>query len=252
MNNDHDTSGLFLDRYGQRRLTEALVTIEAHLEDLADTLTRRAVIGRRDLASFRRPKKLRAKAPAHEGAQEFAAKLENTLTTAVRHTCETRGMDYMPVGYTHRPAFVGPLQADEKRIPVGYDDRALSVLTRWLRVHVITFAMTEGCVEWADEIEGFAHDITAMVDLPPDDTINVDDVKVAAAYKQVVTLSTIDTVAHKLGEMGEGLNARRMRTLINQGKLKADSVDHASGTKFYLLGDVLTAHGKHQRRQRAS
>ncbi|SDT85347.1 hypothetical protein SAMN04488548_11854 [Gordonia westfalica] len=52
--------------------------------------------------------------------------------------------------------------------------------------------------------------------------------------------------------MGEGLNARRMRTLINQGKLKADSVDHASGTKFYLLGDVLTAHGKHQRRQRAS
>ncbi len=76
--------------------------------------------------------------------------------------------------------------------------------------------------------------------------------KVAAAYKQVVTLSTIDTVAHKLGEMGEGLNARRMRTLINQGKLKADSVDHASGTKFYLLGDVLTAHGKHQRRQRAS
>ena len=247
-----DTSGLFLDRYGQRRLVESLTEIEKHLDDLADTLTRRAVIGRRDLASFRRPKKLRAKAPAHEGAQEFAAKLENTLTTAIRHVCETRGLDYMPVGYTHRSGFIGPLQADQARIPAGYDDRALSVLTRWLRVHVITFAMTEGCVEWADEIEGYAQDITSLVDLPPDDTISVDDAKVAAAYKQVVTLSTIDVVARKVGDICDGLNSRRMRTLIKHGKLRPDSMNPETGTKFYLLGDVLDAHKGHQRRRRAS
>lgn len=246
-----EDSTTYLDRYAQKKLTATLLDIESHADDLADTIVKRAVITRRDTTSFRRPKKLRAKSPVNEGAQDVADELRTTLSTAIRHVCETRCIQFMPVGYTHHRSFIGPLREDERRVPAGYDASSLLVLTKWLRKHMISFAMTEGCVEWADTIDACAHRLRKVIDLPPDDYVHIDPAQVRRANRQVITLGTIDVVARRLGELGDGLNARRIRTLVKRGELQADSEDGATGTKFYRLGDVLDAHHRHARRRSA-
>lgn len=246
------SNGLFLDRHDQRDLEDVLLDIEIRFDDLVTAITRQSVTGRRDVTAFRRPKKRNGRPPHNEGAQAVADGLQNVLATAIRHTCETRAVVFMPVGFTHRSNFIGPLQPHEKRIPVGYNESSLLVLISWLRRNIVSFAMTEGCVDWADEIAYWGKRIEKIVDLPPDDEVYVDYDRVRDANRQMVTLSTIEVVGRKLGDMGKGLNGRRLRTLIAKGLLKADGEDPETGTKFYRLGDVLDAHHRHTRRNRAS
>ena len=222
------TDDAFLDRYRQAKLKDAIYLIETHLDDLADTITKQAVIGRRDVNTNRRRKRLTGKAPVHEGAQEVADHLQNALSTAIRHAVEYRALPYPP----------------ECASMVG--------MCRWLRRNMITFAMTEGAPDWADDIELYGQKALQLIDLPPDDYVHIDYQRVKAANQQLVTVATVDVVARRLGDLGKGLNGRRIRTLVNRGLLKSNGEDAESGTKFYRLGDVLDAHHRHQRRQRAS
>ncbi|MCF3939913.1 hypothetical protein [Gordonia tangerina] len=243
----------FLDRHGQATLRDTLHSIEAHLDDLADTITRQASTARKNVNSHRRPKKLRSRPPVDEGAQDVANSLHNSLHTAVRHTCEYRAVAFIPVGFTHRHGeFIGPLLPGENRVPPGYDESTLAVLVKWLRKHLISFAMTEGSPEWADSIEVAAKRLMKVIDLPPDDYVHIDYSRVAQANHQLVTTGTVEVVARRLGDMGKGLNARRVRTLVERGKLKPNGVPAEDGTQFYRLGDVLDAHHRHARRKKAS
>lgn len=222
-----DRSGLFLDRHGQKRLCATLLTIEQHLDDLADAITRQTRPARADTTAYRRRKRLDGRAPGDEGAQHVADGLSATLTTAIRHVCETRSL----------------------AIPAGC--RSMVGMCRWLRANVIAFAMTEGCTDWAGDIEAWGQRVLTIIDLPPDDYTRIDEARVQAANRQWVTLSTIDVVARRLGDLGQGLNERRMRTLISRDLITPDREDPASATKFYRLGDVLDAHHRHARRRRA-
>ncbi|WP_237159668.1 hypothetical protein [Mycobacteroides abscessus] len=59
------------------------------------------------------------------------------------------------------------------------------------------------------------------VDLPADDQIMIDHVRVTEAAGSVVTLDTITAVANRIGDMAKGLNRDRLRYLIKGGKVRA-------------------------------
>lgn len=221
-------AGVFLDRHGQQRLRAALLDVEGHLDDLTDAICRQSVRSRKDTTAHRRRRKLDGRAPHDEGAQLVADGLHGALSTAIRHATEERGLPY----------------------PSGC--RSMVGMCVWLRRNMIAFAMSEGSTEWADDIVAWSWRVVQVVDLPPDDYVHIDPAQVKRANAQVVTLGTIDVVARWLGDLGVGLNARRLRTLAAREQVRPDGEDAATGTKFYRLGDVLDAHHRHPRRRSAS
>ncbi|AXQ62904.1 hypothetical protein SEA_ANGELIQUE_73 [Gordonia phage Angelique] len=241
-----ESDGFFLDRHDQRKLREKLATIPSLIEDVVDVMSRQSV--RAQSALGRRPRKLESRLPLHIGAADAATRLRNSLILAVRHTCEYRGIDFMPVGYTHPTGFIGPLPRDGRRIPPGFDEGAPLVTAKWLWRNVIAFALTEGSPEFAEAILDDIAYCESQIDRG--DSVVVTPARRKSANRKVVTVSTIDTIAKQLGDEGEGLNARRLRHLANKGLLKAQGVDSDTGTKFYNLGDVLAAHKRIPWRER--
>ena len=236
-----DADHFYLDRQARKHLREKLATIPRIAKDIAITECRQAVTVRPGLSNPRRPKKMESRLPFHIGAADAAHELRNSLATAVRHTCEQRGLDYWPVGYTHAHNFIGPLQPEDRRLPPGYDEGAPMVTAKWLWKNVIALALTEGCREFADDIVSAIDYCEREIQGPVDEVV-IDEARVKAANKSVVTTSTIDSVAKRLGERGKGLTAERIRTLVKHHGLKSAGVDKDTGTKFYRLGDLLAVH----------
>ncbi|MBF6328750.1 hypothetical protein IU452_09485 [Nocardia transvalensis] len=83
--------------------------------------------------------------------------------------------------------------------------------------------------------------------MPPEDEVFIDEARLRAANNTVLTADQVEKIAHRLGDIGIGLNRDRVRYLAKKG-LHAAAVDGV--TKFYRLGDVLVAHLKHARRRR--
>lgn len=157
--------GYFLPRHEWEPLRRTLARVPALAEDLAITLTRQDRVQKPGLSksSRRRPE---SALPMHLGAAEASAELHSCLAGWVRLVVESRGIDYMPIGFTHREGFVGPLREDEARVPIGYDAGALPVLTRWLRTNLVALAMTEGSSEAADDIASQVDNVRRVIDLP--------------------------------------------------------------------------------------
>lgn len=219
------TMDFFLPRREQMILSDKLSGIPSLMEDLAITITRQARIQRSGWGNLRRQKP-GSRLPFHIAAADAADELHNALSTWVRFVCEERQIHY-----------------------TGHDDDI--TLSRWLRKHMVSLALTQGSDEAFDDIIGKIDECRRQVDLPPDDEVVIDRKRVEAANKSVVTLATISTVAGRLGDMGRGLNRDRLRLLVKHGDLRSVGTDPDTGTNFYRLGDVLHAHHNRSRKARA-
>lgn len=210
------TMDFFLDRKDQAKLRDELATIPELVEDLAITITRQARIQKANLG---RPKRQRPgpRAPFHLGAWIAAEELHNALATWVRLACEQRCIYYR-------------------------ESNDMVTLARWLRKNMVALALTEGAGEACTDLTDKIADCRRHVDLPPDDEIMIDHVRVAEAAGSVVTLETVTVVANRIGPMADGLNRDRLRYLVKRGKVKHCRQDPDSGTKFYRLGEVMHAH----------
>lgn len=209
----------YLDRANQTRLTEALGTIPTLADQLAVTVTRQARIQKSGLGKPRRQKP-GSRMPFHIGASEAADQLHTTLATWVRHTCEHRQIHYR-------------------------DGNDLISHARWLRRNMIQLALTEGSEEAYIDIRDSIDECQRQVDLPPDDEVHIDAERIREANRQVLTAGQVEKIAPRLGALGNGLNKRRVETLVRQRKLRPCAMD--GDVRFYRLGDVLDAH--HRKRE---
>lgn len=216
----------FLPRREQAILSEKLGTVPSLVEDLAITVTRQARIQRSGLGKPRRQRP-GSRLPFHIAAAEAEDALHNALTTWVRFVCEERQIVYR-----------------------GHDDDI--TLSRWLRKHMVSLALTAGSEDAFDDLVGKIDECRKVVDLPPDDEVVIDRARVEAANRSVVTLSTIGSIAGRLGELGKGLNRDRLRLLVKRGDLKTAWTDPDTGTNFYRLGDVLHAHHNRKKYSKTS
>lgn len=220
-----DADHFYMPRNEQSTLCDKLSQIPSLAEDLAITLTRQSAITKRGLGSPRRPKRMESRLPFHIGAADVEWELHNTLATWVRATCESRGIDY-----------------------TGTD--SLISLSAWLTRNIVALAMTEGSKDAYTDIWDAIDRCRRMVDLPPDDEVVIDRARIEKANRQILTAGQIEKIAPKLGDLGKGLNKRRVETL-NYNKALWPCVSLIKGDpKFYRLGDVLDAHHRHARKPR--
>lgn len=214
----------YLDRYQQKQLREQLKRIPGICEDLLNVQTRQARITKRGIGEGRRPKKMGSAIPYHMGASEAADRLYEVTVKWVQYVISQRGGT--PPNYTTIPC------------------------STWLAKNVESLALCEGSVQALDDFDDAIQFAIRVVDIPPDDYVVVDPQRVEAANRSMVTLSTVGTVASKIGPPGAGLNRDRLRLLAKHGDVKHAHVDPESGTKFYHLGDVIAAHLKRKARAR--
>ncbi|MGC7276988.1 hypothetical protein RA984_21000, partial [Mycobacteroides abscessus subsp. massiliense] len=175
----------FLDKGSQHKLREELASIPRMIGELSVTLTRQARIQRPGLSMSRRPKP-ESQVPIHIGAHNAADVLHNCLGTWVRLVCEQRAIVW----------------------DKGND---IITLAKWLRVNMIALALTEGSEEAYEDIKAAIDECWRQIDIPADDEVVIDRARVEAANRSVVTLSTIGSIASRLGPIGNGLNRDRLR-----------------------------------------
>lgn len=209
----------FLSKLDQGKLRDKLGLVPALVEDLAVTITRQARIQKPGLGKPRRQKP-ESRIPYHLGASDAADKLHNCLVTWVRFVCEERQLYYRETD----------------------DDISLA---RWLRRNIVTLALIEGSEDAYEDIAHHVDECRAQVDLPPDDEVHIDSERIREANRQVLTAGQVEKIAPRLGALGNGLNKRRVETLVRQRKLRPCGVD--GDVRFYRLGDVLDAH--HRKRE---
>lgn len=212
----------FLERKKQLLLSDKLGEVPGLVEDLSITITRQARMQRKGLGSPRRMKP-ESMLPFHIAASQAADELHNCLATWVRFVCEERMIHY-----------------------TGHSDDI--TLSRWLRKHMISLALTQGSEEAFDDIAYRIDQCRRQIDLPPDDEIVIDRARVREANRQILTAGQVERIAIRLGPLGEGLNKRRVETLVRNKKLKA--CDYDGDVAFYRLGDVLDAHHRYVSRNR--
>lgn len=217
----------FIPRHELKLLIEVLRRIPGLAEELAITETRQSVIVKAGLGGARKPKKRESALPFHVGAFDAMQALTNELGTWVRLVCEQRAMEQ-------------PKLSD------------LVSVAKWLDRNVIALAMTEGSDEAYVGIRDCVHDCERMIDLPPEDEIIIDPQRVKAANGQVLTAPQIEKLGGRLGDLGKGLDRRRVYRLKVAKELRPSFTDRDTGTEFYRLGDVLDAHFRYARRERRS
>lgn len=103
--------------------------------------------------------------PFHLAASEAVWVLRNTLTTWAREICETRGIEYLPLGYLPS-SFVGPLRPGEKCVPQNFTESTNGV-ARWLSHNAVAVALSEGAGEAFDEISEAVKSAQRVIDRPP-------------------------------------------------------------------------------------
>lgn len=239
-----DSDHLFLPKADQKKLREVLAAIPAVIEDLAITITRQD--------RTRRPGTV-ARMPARSGppldleALTLADELHAELVGWVRLVCEHRGVAFVPLGM--RPlGFVGPLRPGEEWATPGYAATDIQ-LAAWLARYMPALAMTPGAEAALDSISDAVHACRRIVDLPPEDVVEVSREHVRAARRVVLTVDGIVKIAGQLGEAGEGLTKDRLKHLIRSRKLRECGRDPDTDKRFYRLGAALQAHQECPRRK---
>ncbi|WP_148310196.1 hypothetical protein [Nocardia otitidiscaviarum] len=145
-----------------RELRNRLETIAWLAGELDITLTRQDRIGTpggRVSGSVDKP------LPFHTAASEAAWVLRNTITTWVRELCESRAIDYVPLGFVDT-LFVGPLRPGERYVPRGYVETT-SGAARWLAHHATSIALSDCAAEAYDEITDAMRAAMRVIDRPP-------------------------------------------------------------------------------------
>lgn len=204
-----------LQRHEVRELRDILAGIPGLVEDLLNVECRTARLSRPGLG--KRAGKPGSSLPFHLGAADAADQLHSTLVGWVR------------------------VMADQKR-GKGLPANATLSIAKWLHRNAEALALCEGSAEALDDIRDAVGECRRVVDIPPDDHVMIDPQRLEAANRSVVTLSTIETIARRIGEPGRGLNRDRLRLLAKHHDVRPVGEDTESGTKFYQLGDVIDAH----------
>ena len=97
-------------------------------------------------------------------ARDELASIGNELSTAVRHLCETRGVEWLPLNHVSKD-FIGPLMPGWRRMRPDY--RATPVdLSRWLLANVGAIACDEGAGEFLHALQKRLRAIEAIVNRP--------------------------------------------------------------------------------------
>jgi len=108
--------------------------------------------------------------PFHIPAGETAWVLHNTLSTWARDICETRGIDYIPVGYLPPlpPKFVGPFQPGERErhIQPDFVDSTAGIAA-WLSHHVIAISSSASAGECFSEVSAAVAACHRVIDRAP-------------------------------------------------------------------------------------
>lgn len=211
-----ESDAFYINRAEIKLLLELLRKVPSLAEDLAVTETKRARTTRPDATGFRKRRKMNSSSPMNDDAYLKAEALRNELFTWIRLVCEQRNIE---------------IGCGNNLIDASY----------WLSRNVIALAMTEGSENAYVGIRDAMKGCERIVDLPPEDDVRVNLEQLEQANKSVVTAGQVEKIAGKLGDMGKGLNRRRVRYLDNAKALKAVAVGD-DGTSFYRLGDVLHAH----------
>jgi len=163
MNADH----LFLARHEMDELSRILKSIPDLADDMEVTRTRQDCIAREKNESKMGRRGREQPLPYGSAASEASDLLHSTLVSWIRHVCEQRGVEYIPIGYTHRHGRgYGPLTPRERRLPQGYDESNFRDLCHWLQRNIVALAMTEGSEESLDEIHHAYTAARQTVDLP--------------------------------------------------------------------------------------
>lgn len=239
-----DSDHLLIPRFVLKSLSETLRRIPGLAVDLEILTTRQSSIGCSSIGGGSRRDRVYP-LPYSERGSEAAEVLHNTLGTWVRHVCETRAVEYLPVGYTHRHGeFVGPLREGQRRMPIGYKADTPSAFSRWLDRNLIALAMTEGCEEAPDEIAHAVKFTLRALDRAPERTRYIDPNRVAEAQQDareaLLPAAGIEALARQLGAPYESLTARRVYTLHNAKRITKHPVD--VGEDVFRCGDVFDAH----------
>ncbi|OCB10059.1 hypothetical protein A5717_23530 [Mycolicibacterium porcinum] len=83
---------------------------------------------------------------------------------------------------------------------------------------MIQLALPEGSEEAYIDIRDRIDECQRQVDLPSDDEVHIDQTRIREANRQVLTDGQVEKIAQRLGALGEGLNKRRVGTLVRQRK----------------------------------
>lgn len=242
----------YLPRVDQKALLDLLKKIPSLAEDLAVTTYRQDRIGKggMKIASGTDEQPL----PFKLGASNAIDLLFNELAGWARHVCDSRGISYMPTGFTHDFDFVGPLRESENRLPYGYRESVLG-LARWLRRNIIPLAMTEGADTAYIDISKVMDRCWATVDIPAEDPVPVHekDEVLERVRAQMLHRAGIVQVAELLARQYpeyRGLTGKRVDTLRRSGHIQARYCGVLSRAEVFRLGDVMDAHLAHATRQR--
>lgn len=181
--------------------------IEAELA-VAVTGSRRGGVVRRSMPRSRPPYSIEM--------QSLIDDLRNTLVAVIRDLCEQRTLDYDGAG-------------------------SISGMGKWLHANRFGLQLIESGVESFNDVCSVIQRCErSMAWSSMDAPLAAEDR--AKAEDARVSLSTIEVVARRVGEMD--LTRGRLRRLIRESNLKP-LTKTADGTKLYRFGDVVTAHRKH-------
>ena len=234
----------YLPRVDQKALLDLLKKIPSLAEDLAVTTYRQDRIGKggMKIASGTDEQPL----PFNLGASNAIDLLFNELAGWARHVCDSRGISYMPTGFTHDFDFVGPLRESENRLPYGYQESVLG-LARWLRRNIIPLAMTEGADTAYVDISTVMDRCWATVDIPAEDPVPVHekDEVIERVRARMLHRAGIVQVAELLARQYpeyRGLTANRVDALRKGGHIVAKWCGVLSRAEVFLMGEVLDKH----------
>lgn len=166
----------------------------------------------------------RSKPPYPLHLQAMLERLYNELATTARDMSEHRGLSY------------------------GGGQSCYAV-ARWISDYRMSLATMPHGIELYDGLIEAIDRVAQAMNQAEDERV-ISQAMVEAANRSVVTVSSIEGIARKLGTEGKGLTRERMQTLIRHSGLSSASVDPDTGTKFYRLGDVLFFHASHKQRAR--
>lgn len=165
----------------------------------------------------------RSKPPYSIEVQSLIDDLRNTLVAVVRDLCEQRGLDYD-------------------------GGQSISGIGKWLHAHRVGLQLIESGVESFNDLCTIITRCERSLSWSDYDRPVSRD-RVEAANRQVVTGPQVEKLAYKLGDMGSGLNRKRVTYLRRRALLEGwqDDDERRNGIEpewKYYLGDVLAAHQK--------
>lgn len=209
---------LYLSRAEQTSLLVWLARVPSLAEDLLVTASRAGRVSRKGLKPLYRSKKMGSSLPYHAGAVEASAALTDELNKWSK-LCGTGRL--------------------------GLEEAAA-----YLSNHMPILAALELAVTALMDISYHIKACLAVVDLPPDDEVVIDERRMREANRQVVSVAQIEMLARRLGDIGFGLNRGRVQRLVSAGQLYRCGRDGAAD--FYYLGEVLDAHFRAPRHSKAT